>query len=128
MLPKSGLCGIYYKMINGLNDRLTGLELRAVSLFCDLLKKEAKDNVHAIFLFGSRARGEGHEDSDVDILIILNVEDHSLKTKIWDHAYNVFNETDIMVSPLVLSLAQFEKLLAHERLIAVTIQKEGIKL
>ncbi len=116
------------KVSTNIKKRLTDQELRAVSLFCDFLKKEAGEHIHAIVLFGSRARGEGHEDSDVDILIVLNKEDNSLKIKIWDHAYKVFNDTDIVISPLVLSLEQFEKLLNHERLIALTIQKEGIKL
>ncbi len=119
---------VVMKTFNNIKNILTGQELRAVSSFCDLLKKGAKNNIHAVILFGSRARGEGHEDSDVDILVILKEESYSLKIKIWDCAHKVFNETDIMVSPLVLSLDQFEKLLTHERLIAVTIQKEGIKL
>lgn len=116
------------KVSANIKKRLTDQELQAVSLFCDFLKKEAKGHVRSIMLFGSRARGEGHEDSDVDILIILNKEDNSLKIKIWDQAYQVFNDTDIMISPLVLSLEQFDNLLNHERLIALTIQKEGIKL
>lgn len=114
--------------LTNIKNLLTVQELRAVSSFCDMLKKAAKNSVHAVILFGSRARGEGHEDSDVDILVLLKEESYPLKIKIWDCAYKVFSETDIMVSPLVLSLNQFEKLLAHERLIAVTIQKEGIKL
>ncbi|MFH1653693.1 MAG: nucleotidyltransferase domain-containing protein [Pseudomonadota bacterium] len=113
---------------NRIKNLLTGQELRAVSLFCDRLKKETGKQTHTIVLFGSRSRGEGHEDSDVDILIILKKEDHIMKVKIWDHAYKIFDETDIMISPLVLSVEQFEKLLKHERLIALTIRKEGIKL
>lgn len=120
--------GMAVKASNNLKNILTVQELRAVSSFCDLLKREAKNSVHAVILFGSRARGEGHEDSDVDILVILNEEDHSLKIKIWDYAYGVSNKTGIAVSPLVLSAEQFKKLLAHERLIALTIQKEGITL
>lgn len=116
------------RLSNKIKNKLTAQELRAISLFCNLLKEKAGNSIHATVLFGSRARGEGHENSDVDILVILNEENHPLKIKIWDYAYAIFNETDIIISPLVLSAAQFKKLLSHERLIAMTIQKEGIKL
>lgn len=113
---------------NKVKTTLTVQESRAISLFCDFLKKEAAGHVHSVILFGSRARGEGHEDSDIDLLVLLNDENYPLKIKIWDKAYEIFDETDIVISPLVLSIKQFEKLLEHERLIALTIQKEGIKL
>lgn len=116
------------RTFDNVKNCLSDQELRAMSLFCDLLRTEAKGNIHAIILFGSRARGEGHEESDVDVLVLFNEESYPLKIKIWDYAHKVFCETDIAISPLVLSLKQFEKLVAHERLIALTIQKEGIRL
>lgn len=77
-------------------------------------------------IFGSRARGEGSEDSDLDILVLLPNEDRQLKTKIWDAAYEVFTTTEVIVSPLVLSHQQYDRLKARERLIAQDIEREGI--
>lgn len=116
------------KVLKDTKHFLSVQELKAVSSFCDFLRTEAKDDIHAIILFGSRARGEGDEESDIDILVLLNGENYPLKIKIWDYAHKIFCEMDIAISPLVLSLKQFEKLVAHERLIALTIQKEGVEL
>jgi predicted nucleotidyltransferase len=35
------------------------------------LQKTYQDNLDQVILFGSRARGDHHADSDVDILIVL---------------------------------------------------------
>ncbi|MFM5982893.1 MAG: nucleotidyltransferase domain-containing protein, partial [Sphaerospermopsis kisseleviana] len=35
------------------------------------LQKTYQDNLDKVILFGSRARGDHHADSDVDILIVL---------------------------------------------------------
>lgn len=80
----------------------------------------------ALRCFGSRARHEGHEDSDVDILVLIPTEDLHKKTRIWDAAYAVFSETDVLLSPLVLSRHQYESLKARERLIAQDIERDGI--
>lgn len=79
-------------------------------------------------LFGSRARKEGDENSDIDILVLLEKYDEHQKIQIWDAAYFTFTETDIMISPLVLSFQKFEGLKKRERRIAKEIEKEGISL
>lgn len=77
-------------------------------------------------VFGSRARHEGHEDSDLDLLVLIPEENAQIKTRIWDAAYAVFSATDILLSPLVLSRQQYESLKGRERLIAQDIERDGI--
>lgn len=79
-------------------------------------------------LFGSRARGEGNEDSDVDVLILLPIENEGHKIKIWDLAYEVFDKTGIQISPFVLTSNQFASLESRERRIAREIARDGIAL
>lgn len=79
-------------------------------------------------LFGSRARSEGNEDSDLDVLVLLDDYEEEKKIRIWDAAYEVFGSSDILISPMVLSRAFYEDLKRRERLIAVTIEREGIAL
>lgn len=41
--------------------------------FVAVLERQLKDEVHAVWLFGSRARGEKpSEDSDVDVLVLVD--------------------------------------------------------
>ena len=71
---------------------------------------------------------EGNKESDIDILVLIEKEDERKKIKIWDAAYVIFSETDIMISPLVLSQTQYDRLKKGERLIAKNIEEEGFAL
>jgi predicted nucleotidyltransferase len=52
---------------------LSPAERRTVSRFVDAIRKELDDDLKAVWLYGSRARGERpHPDSDVDLLIIAD--------------------------------------------------------
>jgi predicted nucleotidyltransferase len=51
---------------------LTAGERRVVERFIALLRQEFGADVRAVWLYGSRARGERpHEESDVDLLVVL---------------------------------------------------------
>jgi uncharacterized protein (UPF0332 family)/predicted nucleotidyltransferase len=48
---------------------------RATREYIDVLRAHFGERLHAIVLFGSRARGDAHEtESDVDLLVVLNGE------------------------------------------------------
>ncbi len=50
---------------------LTDAERRVLARFVSLLEQELGPSLHAVWLYGSRARGERpHEESDVDLLIV----------------------------------------------------------
>ncbi|PIU57880.1 MAG: hypothetical protein COS89_03305 [Deltaproteobacteria bacterium CG07_land_8_20_14_0_80_38_7] len=107
---------------------LSSQENCALKVFQEMVKKEAQGKLLNLILFGSKARGESTEDSDVDVLVVISMVDEILKTKIWDIAYQIFKDTDIMISPLVLDDGQYQRLDSHERLIVKSIKKEGIPL
>ena len=56
------------KLIKGLSSA----EREALSMFEESLKEACAGSLVKIVLFGSRARGEGNEESDIDILVLLN--------------------------------------------------------
>lgn len=53
---------------------LSAEERAVLERFAGLLRARLGDELHAIWLFGSRARGEppAHEDSDVDLLVLVD--------------------------------------------------------
>jgi predicted nucleotidyltransferase len=53
---------------------LTDAERRALDRLVDALQRELGDDLHAVWLYGSRARGEPqHEEgSDIDLLVITS--------------------------------------------------------
>lgn len=64
------------------------------------------DGLDQVILFGSVARGEASEESDVDVLVVL--EDKSLKDKVFDISYEIMLEKDVYISPKVVSKSEFE--------------------
>lgn len=105
---------------------LTAREMQCLQAFRQRLPVQTGDRVASLRVFGSRARGEGDESSDLDILVLTTEISRDLKEAIWDLANDLFLETDILLSPLVMSHAEFQTLLARERRLALDIQHEGI--
>jgi predicted nucleotidyltransferase len=76
---------------------LSADERALLERFADVLRAHLGDRLHAIWLFGSRARGETptHEDSDIDVLVL--VEDAS-----WDGQRRVHRAFDKAAADLGL--------------------------
>jgi predicted nucleotidyltransferase len=77
-----------------------------------------------VMLYGSRARGDWHEESDWDILILTSQEvNRSVKDAVWDAVYPVSLEIASFVSPFIVQKDAWEnypgyyslkKSIAHE--------------
>ena len=68
--------------------------------------------VQQAILFGSRARGDAHEESDADVAVILKgPEGHFVHTKMAmdDIAYDVLLDTGIRVQPLPVWEGQWQQ-------------------
>jgi len=80
-------------------------EKQKINEFIERLKKEFKGNILHIFLFGSFARNEYDENSDIDILIILKKK--SLKDII--RIYEIATDVYLEFGGAVLSLKLFDE-------------------
>jgi predicted nucleotidyltransferase len=87
------------------------------------------DRVADIRLFGSYARGEAHEDSDVDCLVLLDRVEREDDRAVTDLAADlIWQIGGIVVSPLIMSAAEFELWKDRERRTPLEIEREGIRL
>jgi predicted nucleotidyltransferase len=60
-------------MMSLANASLTPDEQALLERFVAVLERQLKDEMHAVWLFGSRARGEEpSQDSDVDVLVLVD--------------------------------------------------------
>ncbi len=66
------------------------------------------DKIIRIILFGSVARREDDEESDIDILIISN-EWEQIDSLITDEVFKVVLDKQELISPYVLSEKQFDE-------------------
>jgi predicted nucleotidyltransferase len=57
--------------LSDLNIDMHPITRKTLDLFVNRVKENDGDNLSKIILFGSVARGEANEDSDIDVLIVL---------------------------------------------------------
>jgi uncharacterized protein len=89
-------------------------------------------NVSEALLFGSRARGDFHDESDADLAIVLrgDLPDRLRAANVLaDIAFDVLLETGVLVSPLPLTQREMEEPSSfnNPRLIE-SIRRDGIAL
>lgn len=81
-----------------------------------------------IILFGSRARGDYSEESDVDVAVIVRGLTRKLKNRILELIVEIELESVLPMSAIVFSEDEFVHLKKRERRIAIDIDKEGVPL
>ena len=79
-------------------------------------------------LFGSKARGEGRADSDLDVMIEIPVNDPSIVAEIDDIIYRINLDHDVFISAVIFGRDEIEEGPMSEAPIYKVIQREGIPL
>lgn len=78
----------------------------------------------AMILFGSHARGDAHQFSDYDVVIIADFQENYLKRGLWV----VHLAPDVSVDVFCYTPAEFETLFNSYNLTAIDAISEGITL
>jgi len=97
---------------------------KAVEEFVRKLKEKFGSRIKSIVVFGSYARGEWKEESDIDVLIIGDVK----LDEIIDITYPLLLKHGVYISPIVMSRDYFEMLKAEKTGFIENVLKEGISL
>lgn len=69
-------------------------------------------NIVGIFLYGSYARGDFSNESDIDITAVVRGKRLDLQNKlksIWDASADIGLEHDVVISPTVIPYDEFEQ-------------------
>ena len=79
-------------------------------LAIDFAKSLDHPEIEKIILFGSVARGEDTEESDVDILIITqnNNDDLKIEDDVFEKAWDICLDTMVYISVKMRSIEQYE--------------------
>ena len=79
-------------------------------------------------LFGSRARGEGDEESDVDVAVVVEGLTSVEGREIAHFCGDLMTQHAVLVSPFAVSRERMDELRRRERLIAREIERDGLPL
>ena len=110
-----------------LPSTLSASEAAAIRQFMQAVRAKFGQDLIAVRLFGSRARGQGHEHSDLDIALIVAPGVRARRYELYDLAFDIGLLHGVELAPLVIEEPQFHELEARERAIARAIG-DGIPL
>lgn len=91
-------------------EGLTPSARRALEIFVKDTRLAYGDDLLKIVLFGSRARGDAHPESDVDVAVVLkDIQDRGAdRNRLADIAYEAIVETYVDVQAVAVSQNEWE--------------------
>jgi predicted nucleotidyltransferase len=102
--------------------------LAAAREFAARLAAAAPARVRSITLFGSRARGEGRPDSDIDLFVLVDRRDAGLLDTIYGIAQDVDLERLTYLSVKVCPVARRDEMRRLGDPFLTAVEREGIVL
>jgi predicted nucleotidyltransferase len=110
---------------------LTSREREALEALVQRLKRIYGTQLLKVMLFGSKARGNYDEESDIDLLIVAQFPEkdywHHWR-RIIDEAGDVDLEYDVVISPLVRNENGYAQMQQYDVLLNRDIERDGITL
>ncbi len=85
---------------------------KAVQEFTNQALKKIPNDITEIYLFGSCARGDYDNESDIDVFVVINPSKNSLrksKDKLLDIASDIGLENDVFLSLTISDKKEWEK-------------------
>ena len=98
--------------------------------YIEALKAIYGAHLKRVILYGSYARGEEREDSDIDIMVLLDISDLDIKGyrhQFTDATFDYNMDNNLQIMPIVKNVDHFNKWVEYYPFYA-NIEKEGVTL
>jgi uncharacterized protein len=89
-------------------NQLTTDEQTWLDAYCQVLKEQYPSIVERMVIYGSKARGDDHPDSDLDVLLIVKNEVAHLKRQLRRIGYELAATSDAVPSILAYTQDEWE--------------------
>ncbi len=99
-------------------------EIKIIEKFKALVSMRVK--VHEVRVFGSRARGDATEESDLDVLVVVDYLDHSIEKYISDCAWESGFSENIIIMPIAISIDTLKNSPIRKSSFIKNVYREGI--
>ncbi|MFQ5685540.1 MAG: nucleotidyltransferase domain-containing protein [Candidatus Scalindua sp.] len=101
-----------------------------ILMFKDRLPSDVKEHLKRIIVFGSRAKGEAKEESDIDVIVLVDKKTSDIERKLEDVAYQVMWDNDFkpIISLKVFAESRFNSAIKRGFSFYENVQKEGVSV
>ncbi|WP_020178250.1 nucleotidyltransferase domain-containing protein [Methylopila sp. M107] len=102
---------------------------RDLAAFAALVRETLGGHVEGVYLFGSRARGDNHPDSDADVAVVVDDETarrHGLETELVELAFDILLSGKTVIEPFLVPLSGwFDPDLQHNQYLGRAMKRDG---
>ncbi len=110
---------------------LTPDEWKALEAIVTRLHEIYGQDLIRVVLFGSKARGDFDDESDLDLLIVVRMKEADYDKhwlRILDNTWEIELKYGIVTTMIIKSLSQYKRMVKHGLLLAKNISTDGIVL
>ena len=110
---------------------LTPNERAALTAFVDRLREHYGNDLRRVILFGSKARMDFDDESDLDLLVVLRMSDNDYwenRRQISAIAGDLDLQYDVVLSTLVVDGLEYSEMRRANLLLNRNLQQDGIEL
>ncbi len=107
---------------------MTQKDREATNEFATKVRERLANQLVALKLFGSKARGDDTPESDIDVLVEVETASVATQDAVLDVAFEVNLRHDVYISPRVIEQAVFEDPVWKETPFIQRLGREGVPL
>ena len=108
--------------------RLNSQEKKAIKAFSRRLRKELGKDLVSIKLFGSKARGDAHKDSDIDVLVLIRKHTIDSLKVVARVVSDVWWDYDVLLSTVTYDLEEEERNVAMGSFLFEEVKTQGVEI
>jgi len=103
-------------------------EQAAIMAYINRIREHFSDRILGVMLFGSKARGDADVESDLDLLVLVDIESPEVRSELWQMASDISLDYNLVLSPRVFGQARWNEM-SHMRLpLYRAIMADGVVL
>lgn len=108
--------------------KLTDAEQAWLDAYRDALNEQHPEAVKEMVIYGSKARGQAHAESDVDVLLIVENDAAELKRDLRWIGYLLAAKTDVLPSILAYTEAEWESRRRSGSTFRKAVERDGVRV
>ncbi|MBL7162498.1 MAG: nucleotidyltransferase domain-containing protein [Anaerolineales bacterium] len=109
-----------------LSVQLNEAEQTAIQNLLDALCEKYTNDIKQVILFGSKARGDFDQDSDIDLLVLTEYENWSLRNDIWQMAARIELAFDVIFNVQLIAAQRWQEMSAQRFGLCQNVEQDGI--